>query len=176
MLFRSLPECTQPLTGWWGHAKPFAMSHDYVPLAGIGQYLVGTQPIVSMALVECGLDIARQVSMDAVRTKSLALTDAFIAWTETECAALGLTLVTPRKHAERGSQVSFAHENAYEIMQALIERGVIGDFRAPDILRFGFTPLYVGFVDAWNAVQILKEILQTEVWREARFAVRGAVT
>lgn len=164
----------QPLSGWWGHANPFAMTPQYEPCDGIGRALCGTQPIVSLALVECGLEIFEQAGMAAVRAKSLALTDLFIALVEARCAAHPLELATPREHARRGSQVSFAHPHGYAVMQALIARGVIGDYREPAIMRFGFTPLYTSFADVWDAVEILKQILDGQDYDVA--ARRGAVT
>jgi len=165
---------TQPLSGWWGHANPFAMSPAYVPTAGIGRALVGTQPIVSLSLVECGLEIFEMTSMAAIRAKSLALTDLFIALVEERCAGHPLGLATPREHARRGSQVSFTHPHGFAVMQALIERGVIGDYREPEIMRFGFTPLYTSFTDVWDAVEILKQILDARAYDVS--ATRGAVT
>ena len=167
---------TQPLSGWWGHRQPFAMRPDYEPDNGIGRFLCGTQPIVSMALVECGLDVFLQTDMAAVRRKSLELTDLFIELVETRCKQYDLTLVTPREHAQRGSHVSFEHAHGYEVMQALIARRVIGDYREPRVLRFGFTPLYLRFVDVWDAVETLRDVLATEQWRKPEFAARGAVT
>lgn len=163
----------QPLSGWWGHAAPFAMDPQYTPTAGIRQALCGTQPIVSLALVECGLEIFGKTDMEAIRAKSLALTDLFIALVEQECAGHPLTLVTPREHNLRGSQASFAHPHGYAVMQALIARGVIGDYREPEIMRFGFTPLYTRFVDAWDAVAVLKDILDNRKYdvNEQRTAV-----
>jgi kynureninase len=163
-----------PLSGWWAHATPFAMLPEFQPTAGIRRALCGTQPIVSLALVECGLDIHRQTDMAAIRTKSLALTDLFIELVETRCTRHPLTLVTPREHARRGSQVSFAHPHGYAVMQALIARGVVGDYREPQIMRFGFTPLYTRFADVWNAVDILADILDGEHYDIA--AARVAVT
>jgi len=163
-----------PLSGWWGHANPFAMAPDFVPTEGIGRALCGTQPIASLAMVECGLDVFAQTSMAAIREKSLALTDLFIALVETRCASHPLGLVTPREHARRGSQVSFTHPHGYAVMQALIARGVIGDYREPEIMRFGFTPLYTSFADVWDAVDILKQILDDQAYDIA--AQRGAVT
>jgi kynureninase len=148
----------------------------YRPADGIGRFLCGTPPIVSMALVECGLDVFLQTDMAALRRKSLALSDLFIQLVESRCREFGLTFVTPRAHAERGSQASFEHPSGYEVMQALIARGVIGDYREPRILRFGFTPLYTRFVDVWDAVEILREVLSTEAWRAPEYATRGAVT
>ncbi|AKU20365.1 kynureninase [Massilia sp. NR 4-1] len=164
----------QPLSGWWGHAAPFAMAPDFAPTEGIGRALCGTQPIVSLAMVECGLDVFAQTTMQAVRAKSLALTDLFIALVEERCAGHGLGLVTPREHARRGSQVSFTHAHGYAVMAALIERGVIGDYREPAIMRFGFTPLYTSFADVWDAVEILKQILDEQAYDVN--AERGAVT
>ncbi len=165
---------TQPLSGWWGHAKPFAMAPAFAPAAGIGRALCGTQPIVSLAMVECGLDVFDQTGMEAVRAKSLALTDLFIALVEERCGAHPLGLVTPREHARRGSQVSFTHPHGYAVMAALIARGVIGDYREPAIMRFGFTPLYTSFTDVWDAVEILRQILDDQAYDI--HASRGAVT
>ena len=166
----------QPLSGWWGHRAPFAMDPTYAADDGIGRFLCGTQPMVSMALVECGLDIFLQTDMQAIRKKSLALTDLFIELVETRCKEFPLELVTPRTHAQRGSHASFEHPHGYEVMQALIARGVIGDYREPHVLRFGFTPLYTRFVDVWDAVEHLRQVLEHEIWRAPEFAARGAVT
>jgi kynureninase len=166
----------QPLSGWWSHAAPFEMNPTFRPASGIGRFLCGTQPIVSLALVECGLDVFLQTDMEQVRRKSLAMSDLFIALVESRCKDFPLTLATPRAHASRGSQASFEHPHGYEIMQALIARGVIGDYREPHILRFGFTPLYLRFVDVWDAVETLRDVLETEAWRAPEFAERGAVT
>ena len=117
-----------------------------------------------------------EVDMAQLREKSIRLTDLFITLVEAKCGTYGLELESPRDGSKRGSQVSFSHPNSYEIMQALIARGVVGDFRAPTTMRFGFTPLYVSYADVWRAVEILEEILRTEAWRDARFAVRAAVT
>ncbi|MFC5479241.1 kynureninase [Massilia suwonensis] len=165
---------SHPLTGWWSHARPFAMSHGFEACDGIGRALCGTQPVVSLALVECGLEVFEETGMDAVRAKSLALTDLFIELVEGTCANHPLGLVTPREHARRGSQVSFTHPHGYAVMAALIARGVIGDYREPEIMRFGFTPLYTRYVDVWDAVAILKDILDREDYDVA--AERGAVT
>jgi kynureninase len=182
----------QPLSGWWGHAAPFEFTPDYKPAPGITRYLCGTQPIVSMSLLECGLDgfvaAQRLGGMAALRTKSLALTDLFIELVEQRCAGFGLGLATPRDHTQRGSQVCLTREHAaagsgaFAIVQALIARGVIGDFRAgdgklhKDILRFGFTPLYIGFEDVWNAVEHLRQVLETGEWQQPEFNQKHAVT
>lgn len=166
----------QPLSGWWGHARPFAFEHRYAAGEGMVRFLCGTQPVLSLRALKGALDIWDTVDMVALREKSLALTDLFIRLVEEKCGQYGVVLETPREAARRGSQVSFAHPGAYEVMQALIERGVIGDFRAPSTMRFGFTPLYVGYRDVFDAVNVLEEILRTEAWRDVRYAVRGAVT
>jgi len=155
----------QPLSGWWSHRAPFTMQPGFAPVDGIRRALCGTQPVVSLALVECGLDLFAQTDMQALRKKSLALTDLFISLVESRCAGLDLTLVTPRAHAERGSHVSFAHAQGYGIMRALIERGVIGDYREPQVMRFGFTPLYIGFSDVWDAVESLRQILVNQEYQ-----------
>ena len=155
---------TQPLTGWWGHAAPFAMTPEFAPIAGIRRALCGTQPMVSLALVESGLASFGKTTIAALRAKSLALTDLFIALVEQHCGAHPLTLVTPRAHAQRGSHVSFEHPHGYAVMQALIARGVIGDYREPDIMRFGMTPLYTRFVDVWDAVAVLAEVLDQRTY------------
>ena len=169
-------DISQPLSGWWGHARPFAFEKHYAAGEGIRRFLCGTQPILSLRALKGALDIWDEVDMATLREKSLGLTDLFISLVEEKCAAYGLELESPRERAKRGSQVSFSHPNAYEVMQALIARGVIGDFRAPSTLRFGFTPLYVRYTDVWQAVVILEDILRTGAWQDARFAVRAAVT
>ena len=159
----------------------------YRPAPGIARYLCGTQPILSLTALECGLDIFLAVEplggMAALRRKSLALTDLYIQLAQERCAGHGLGLATPLEHAQRGSQVCLTRqEGAYAIVQALIARGVVGDFRAGDggkyldILRFGFTPLYIGFEDAWHAVEHLKQVLETGEWRRPEFNQKSAVT
>ena len=177
----------QPLSGWLGHAAPFDFVPAYRPAAGIGRFVCGTPPIVAMKALQCGLEVFAAAEafggMTALREKSIALTELFIGRVESECAGQGLELTTPRDPAVRGSQASFAHADGYAIMQALIERGVIGDFRAghaetgeANLLRFGFTPLYTRFADAWDAAAILADVLASGLWREPRFARRAAVT
>lgn len=166
----------QPLSGWFGHTRQFAMESNYAPSAGIARYLCGTQPITSLAMVECGLEIFAQTDMASLRSKSLALTDLFIALVEARCAAHELVLITPREHARRGSHVSFEHPEGYAVIQALIARGVIGDYREPRIMRFGFTPLYTSFTEVFDAVEILGEILDNRTWDQAQFKVRNSVT
>jgi kynureninase len=171
----------QPLSGWLGHADPFAFTIDYRPAPGIARFVCGTPPVLSLSALECGVDSVLAASdrggMGAIRQKSIALTNLFIDLVDERCAEYGFTIATPRDASMRGSQVSIAHPTAgYPIMQALIARGVIGDFRAPDILRFGFTPLYSRFVDVWDAADRLQQVMATGEWREPRFAVRAAVT
>ena len=173
---RHIQDFWQPLSGWWGHQRPFDMTVAYEPAGGIRRYLCGTQPIVSLAMVECGLDVAREADMADVRKKSLALGDLFIALVEERCAGHPLTLVTPRNHADRGSHVSLRHPNGYEVMQALIARGLIGDYREPEVLRFGLTPLYFGYADVWDAVEIIKDVLDSRAWDKPEFKQRSAVT
>jgi kynureninase len=171
----------QPLSGWLGHADPFAFDTQYAPAPAVARFVCGTPPVLSLAALECGVDTLlaanRHGGMAALRDKSIALTDLFIKLVSERCADHGFTIVTPHDASVRGSQVSIAHPAAgYEIMQALIDRGVIGDFRAPDILRFGFTPLYTRFVDVWDAVDRLDHVMTSGQWREPRYAVRAAVT
>jgi kynureninase len=169
-------QAPQPLYGWLSHAAPFEFAAGYRPAAGIGQYLVSSPPILSLAALEEGVDLMLQVDLAQLRAKSIALTEAFIALVEARCGGLGLALATPRDSACRGSQVSFAHEHAYALMQALIARGVVGDFRTPDLLRFGFTPLYIRHVDVWDAAETLREVLVSGAWRRPEFQSRAAVT
>lgn len=166
----------QPLSGWWGHARPFAFERSYDAGSGIRRFLCGTQPVLSLRALEGALALWDEVDMKELRRKSIALADLFIDLVERKCASYGVLLESPRDGARRGSQVSFIHEHGYAIMQALIERGVIGDFRAPSTMRFGFTPLYTSYRDVWRAVEVLEEILRDGTWREERFAIRAAVT
>jgi len=166
----------QPLTGWLGHAEPFAFAPDYRPAQGIGRATVGTPPVLSLAALEVGVDLMLRAPIDTLRAKSQRLIDLFIALVEQECAEYGFHLLTPRDPATRGSQVAFAHPDGYAIMQALIARGVIGDFRTPDVLRFGLAPLYVRHVDVWDAVAALRELMRIGAWQEPRFQMQQAVT
>ncbi len=188
---RHIEHVTQPLAGWLGHAAPFDFTPDYRPAAGIARFQCGTPPILSLAALECGIDSVLAAEplggVAALRAKSVALTRSFIDTTEKRCAGHGLTLVTPRDPALRGSQVCFSRdEGGYAIAQALIARGVIGDFRAgsniagrepfPDILRFGFAPLYTRFVDVWDAIEHLRAVLANREWRAAHHQQRASVT
>ncbi len=163
-----------PLRGWMGHAAPFDFVDDYRPARGIDRFLAGTPPILSLAALESGLDSFEGVSIERLWAKSIALFDVFHGLMEARCPEL--VCISPRGPDQRGSHISFAHPHAFEICQALIEDGVIGDFRAPDVVRFGLTPLYLGFEDIWEGVDRLVRILESERWRDPRFAVRGKVT
>ncbi len=166
-------ELRLPLTGWLGHAAPFAFESGYRPAPGIGRAVVGTPPVLSLAALEIGIDIALEAPMAAVRAKSLALAELFMTLMAGESA---FTLLTPQAPPRRGSQVAFAHPQGYAIIQALIERGVIGDFRSPDVLRFGLAPLYVRFVDIWDAVATLRDVMRSAPWKQERFQRRRSVT
>ena len=164
------------LRGWMGHAAPFAFTDDYQPAPGISRFLAGTPPMLSLLALESGVESFEGVGLDAAWAKSVALFDLFAALVEQRCAGHGLECVSPRDPAARGSHISYRHPNAFEICQALIEAEVIGDFRAPDVVRFGLTPLYLGYEDIWTAIERLADILESGRWREPRFAVRGKVT
>ena len=157
-----------------GHAQPFAFTDDYRPAAGIDRMLAGTPPILSLAALECGLEAFEGVTMARLWSKANALFDVFHALVEQNCPELAC--ITPRLPEQRGSHISFRHPHAFEICQALIAAGVIGDFRAPDVVRFGLTPLYLGFEDLWQAVDRMAAIMASESWRDPKFAVRGKVT
>ncbi|MGX5696701.1 kynureninase [Agromyces soli] len=182
---RHLATARPPLTGWHGHARPFDFGIDYAPADGITRFRVGTPQLLSVAGLEASLDVWADVDLEALREKSLRLTELFIALVDTRLAPWGVEVVSPRQSAKRGSQVALRFAEAgdaleagdgYAVMQAIIERGVIGDFRAPDLMRFGFAPLYVSHTDVWDAVAVIEEVLASEVWREPRYARRGAVT
>ena len=166
----------QPLSGWWGHEAPFDFDNRYRPAPGVARHLCGTQPILSLVALDAALDVFAEVRMSDIRRKSVALTESFIGLVERECRGFGFELASPRDAARRGSQVSFSHPDGYAIMQALIARNVIGDFRAPDMLRFGFAPLYVSFQDVWNATGHLREVMETGEWRKPAYQIRSAVT
>jgi kynureninase len=162
------------LSGWLGHDAPFAFDPDYRPGAGVERMRVGTPPVLQLAALEAALDIWDQVDMADLRAASLRLTDQFIAEVEATCPTL--TLVTPREHSMRGSQVSFSHPQGYAIMQALIAHRVIGDFRAPDILRFGFTPLFTDAADVTRAAETLARIMADNLWDNPAYMTRAKVT
>ncbi len=167
---------SQPLQGWFGHALPFAFDQSYVPANGMARMLVGTTSVLSMIALEEALKIYEGLNVQSIRAKSESLTQLFIDLYDIYLAPLGLGLATVRDAAQRGSQVSLTHSQGYAIMQALIDRGVIGDFRAPDILRFGFAPLYVSHLDVVRSIQILREVMRSSVWQQAKYQQRKAVT
>ena len=174
---------SQPLSGWLGHAAPFAFETGYVPAPGVRRMLCGTPPVLSMVALEAGVATLLEAracgGLPALRAKSLALSDLFIARALARGARHGLRCVTPAEHAHRGSQASFTlpdGDQAYAVVQALIARGVIGDFRAPDILRFGFAPAYLRFADVWDAAEALGDVLDARAWDDPRFLQRKAVT
>ncbi len=162
-----------PLTGWMGHAAPFAFDNDYAPAPDLRRFLCGTPPILGIAALDVGVDLTLEAGMPAVARKSSQLCDLFIACLD---ETVELALITPRDSEARGSHVSYAHPEGYAVMQALIARGIIGDFRAPDVIRFGITPLYTRFADVWHAARILREILADRAWDNQAYRTRAAVT
>lgn len=169
-------QLVSPLSGWMGHAAPFEFRDDYAPAPGIRRFLCGTPPILSLLALETAADLFLETDIEALAAKSAALFELFAERIDERCDGHGLTLITPSEPEHRGSHISYTHPDGWPIMQALIERGVIGDFRAPDILRFGLTPLYTGYADIWRATEILGDILDSGIWREPRFAEAKAVT
>lgn len=167
---------TQPLTGWYSHADPFAFERDYRPQADVRQMLSGTQPTVSLSIAETGIDIMLRADMQEIRAKSMRLTDLFIQLVEDRCGNYGFELISPRDASQRGSQVSFHNEDGYSIIRAMHDKGVICDFRAPGKTRFGFAPLYTRYVDVWDAVDRLHSILVNDTWKEPKYQVRATVT
>jgi kynureninase len=162
------------LRGWMGHSSPFAFHDDYDPAPGIARFLAGTPPMLSLLALESGIESFDGADMDAVWAKSVRLFDLFAARAAERCPEL--VCISPAEPERRGSHISFRHPHAFELCQALIADGVIGDFRSPDVIRFGLTPLYLGFEDVWEAVERMAAIVETQRWREPRFAVRGKVT
>lgn len=165
-----------PLSGWMGHSRPFDFSDDYIPADGIARFLCGTPPIVGLASLEVGVDLVLEAGMSRIAEKSARLCALLIQLVEQECAGLGLELVGPAVGRPRGSHVAFRHTEGYAVVRALIERGVIGDFRAPDIVRFGLTPLYLGYEDIGRAVSILRQVLVDRLWDAPEYKVRASVT
>ncbi|PRY25950.1 kynureninase [Aliiruegeria haliotis] len=162
------------LQGWQGHEAPFAFEHDYRPASRVAKLRVGTPPVLQLAALEAALDIWDKVDIEDVRARSIALSERFIAGVETRCPQL--RLASPRDPERRGSQVSFHFEEGYAAMQAIIARGVIGDFRAPDIMRFGITPLYIGEADIDAAVEILADVMSNALWDRPEYKVKALVT
>jgi kynureninase len=173
---RHQPHVTPVLSGWLGHAAPFAFEPSYRPAEGINRLIVSASPILSMTALEVGVDVMLEASMSELREKSVRQTQIFDALITQEIGADIFTLVSPRDPDMRGSQLCYAHEDGWPIMRALIDRGVIGDFRAPDILRFGFTPLYLGYAELWDAVAILKQIMAERSWDAPKYHERALVT
>ncbi len=169
-------ETDPPLTGWLGHAAPFALEPEYRPAAGASRLRVGSPPVLSMSALDAALDVFDGVDMQQVRAKSLALTDLFVDAVETRLAGYGVEVVVPREHARRGSQVCLRLPHAFPVVQALIDRGVVGDFREPDLARFGFAPLTLRHTDVLDAVDVLEQVLSSGEWQQPRFARRSAVT
>jgi kynureninase len=165
-----------PITGWLGHARPFDFVDDYAPAPGIGRFLAGSYPILGIAALEVGVDLMLRADAQSRLDKSRALSELFVALVESRCAGLGLEVASPRDAAVRGSHVALRHAQAWAVMQALIARRVVGDFRAPDLMRFGFAPLYNRYADCWHAVEILRDVLQTAAWDRPEFKQRHAVT
>ena len=168
-------ELHSPLQGWMGHADSFAFSDEYAPAQGITRFLTGTPSILALAALDAGLDTFEGVSMLEVEAKSRHLSQLFIDQVEARCGS-EVNLISPRNPADRASHVSFAHPQGYAVIQALIAGGVIGDFRAPDLMRFGFAPLYNRFEEVWRAADILGEIVATRSWDRADYLERKKVT
>jgi kynureninase len=166
----------QPLTGWMGHQAPFEFTADYQPAAGIARFLTGTPPVISMSVLDAALDVFDGVKVQALRDKSLALSELFIHLARQHPELSQLLPAFPQDSAQRGAQLAYHHPHAYAICQALIAEGVIADFRAPDILRVGFSPLYLRFEDIWVSVERLAAILKTGAWRDQQISHRGKVT
>jgi kynureninase len=165
----------QPVTGWFGHARPFDMDREFVPVDGVARMASGTPPVLALSALDAALDVFDGVRPDVLREASLSLTDYFIDLVDERLGA-EVEVLTPRVHAHRGSQVSLRHDEAYGVVQALVERGVIGDFRTPDVARFGFAPLYVTHADVHDAVEHLVAVLRGHEHRRPAYAVRNAVT
>ncbi|GAC1613182.1 MAG: kynureninase [Novosphingobium sp.] len=169
-------ELQSPLAGWMGHAAPFDFDDGYRPAEGMQRFLCGTPPILAMAALDHALSVFDGIDMAQVERKALALGDLFLALVERQCGQFGFTLASPRDSHDRGAHVSFAHPQAYAICQALIARGVVGDFRAPDLLRMGFAPLTTRFIDVWHTVAVLRDVMATQAWADPAYAVRHKVT
>ena len=165
-----------PLAGWMGHAEPFAFDPRYRPAAGIARLLCGTPPVLSLAALECGVETISRAGVARLRRKSMILTDLFVRLVEQECPGAGLALASPREAERRGSQVALRHAEGYAIVQALGARGVIADFRTPDVLRFGFAPAYLRFCDVWDAVVALRAVIERREWERPEHAERAKVT
>ncbi len=166
----------QPVSGWMGHAAPFEFVNQFRPAPGIARMLSGTPPVIALAILDSSLDILAEAGMAALRAKSIALGELFLARIEATCAGHDLKLLSPRDSAERGSQISFAYANGFGAVQALIARSVIGDFRQSDVMRFGFAPLYLRYVDMWDAAEALSAVLGGKEWQTHKIGDKGEVT
>ena len=164
------------LSGWMGHEAPFDFDLDYLPAAGSRRMRVGTPPVLSLVALDAALDVWDDVDIETVRAESIRLADLLIEQVEQRCAGYRLTLVSPRSAKKRGSQVSFRFDNGYAAIQALIAEGVIGDFRAPNIMRFGITPLYIGEAEILAAVERLEAVMKDRLWDRPDFKTRAKVT
>jgi len=173
---RHLAEALNPLPGWWSHARPFAFEGDYAPVAGIKRFCTGTQPILSFRGSQAGLEIAAQADLGQVREKSQRLTQLFLELSKRWLAEFGVGVVSPEAPELRGSQVSLYFENGFPVVRALIARKIIGDFRPPGLMRFGFAPLYLRHTDVWDAATALREVLASGEWQDERFQEPSAVT
>ena len=171
-----IEKVSQPLTGWLGHIKPFDFEVEYQPANDINKFICGTPPIIAYKAIESGLEIFKDLSIIEIREKSIKLSEMFIQLIQQECNQFGFTLFSPKNSEQRGSQISFLHENAYSIIQALISHGIIGDYREPNVMRFGISPLYMRFEDVWNAITCLREIMQTGEWQSEKFKNKNYVT
>ncbi|MEO1839663.1 MAG: aminotransferase class V-fold PLP-dependent enzyme, partial [Candidatus Lambdaproteobacteria bacterium] len=169
-------EAVNPLSGWWGHARPFAFENNFHAAEGIRRFRTGSQPVLSLRGLQAGLEIAQEVDLQQVRKKSQRLTQLFIELIESGCRNYGVTLQSPTEPDKRGSQVALYFENGFSVIQALIARKIIGDFREPGIMRFGFAPLYLRYTDVWDAAEALADVLKKEEWREERFRQKHEVT
>jgi kynureninase len=166
----------QPLSGWLGHAAPFAFEPHYRPASGMKRAICGTPSVIAMSILDSSLDLLLEAGIERIHAKARKLMDLFAELMDTRCADAGLRLISPRDHAKRGSHLSYSHPHGYELTQALRERRVVPDFRAPDLIRFGFTPLTMGFADVWDAVDRLAAIWREGAWRDPRHAIKAAVT
>ena len=166
----------QPISGWMGDARPFDYHAGYEPARGISRYLSGSPPVIALSALEASVDVILEAPMEAIRRKSIALGELFVDLVGRHCHGLGLELASPREGAKRGSHVSYRHAQSDPVMQALIAARVIGDCRPPDLLRFGFAPLYLRYADVWHAVMRMAEILRTRAWDRAEFRSRRLVT
>jgi len=173
---RHLARFENPVAGWFGHRRPFEFAETYEPAPGIERALCGTPAILALVALDEGTKMFADIDLAAVRSKSTKLTEVFAHLVRQECDGWGLTLASPARAEDRGSQICFKHDDANAVMRALAARDVVGDFRAPDIMRFGFSPLYVRFGDVWRAVSELRVILETQAWRKAEYQVVARVT